>query len=178
MIIIVTLATDSFIQAAVTYPLRPKVMTAAAIPISTNYSLHGDNYLTSLCNAWDADPSMKAAIYAGEFSSGKSSFASTIVLTCSTGNCTVDSYMTLELEAQCTDQTVQLAINESKTINNASWPLGLDFGNATLWLTAGPNLANFITMNTKGYGGLQNTTDVLPISSTSLIACLGHNSLQ
>lgn len=172
LVVILALASDSFIQAAVSYPLRPRDVTAAEIPIATNYSLHATNYLNDEFGQEDADPSMKAAIYAAALSHNQSSLPSAVIPICSTGNCTIDTFTTLEVESVCTDQTAQLVIDESNQIYNATWSPGT----TSLSLAAGRGLGEFITMRTIAYPGLSNTTGILPISRTFIIAFDGPST--
>lgn len=176
-IVIFALATDTFIQSAITYPLRRTGTGSASIPVSQNYSLHGSNYLTGINNMWDAEASMKAAVYGGGFTSPQQSLSSSITPTCSSGNCSFPTYSTMEVHSQCTDETAFLAIQkQSDNQYNASWDLSPDYNNQTISLAAGPNLANYIIILPWENGQPTNQPSRMWIANVSLLMFEGSST--
>jgi hypothetical protein len=173
LVVIVALASDSFLQAAVTYPLRPRIddPNGSWIAVARNYSAHGDNWLVNRTGywAWDASSSMKSALYAGALAPPRTD--SQVLIACVTGNCTVGPYTTLEIGSQCIDSTTTLTITKAGNIYNATWILDSEDvqTDTELSLAAGPGLANFITLYTRGWLDLRDTDDLMRITSTHLI---------
>jgi hypothetical protein len=180
MVVIVALASDSFIQAAVTFPLRSRIddPNGSWIAVARNYSDHGDNWLINRTGhwAWDASSAMKSALYTGVLAPPENN--PQVLIACVTGNCTVGPYATLEIGSQCINNTANLSIVKSDNNYTATWVLDSeDVETGTeLSLAAGPSLANFITMYTRGWLTLRDTDDLMRITDTHLIIFNGKST--
>ena len=150
VVTIIALASDAFVQASVTYPLRRDQIGSASVPISHNYSLHANSDQSGFAELFDVEPSMKAAIYDGVFSKNISQLLTTISAQCATGNCTIPSYATMGVCPRCIDRTSMLSIvhNVTSDVYTASLPVLDPYtgGSRLLDLQAGINQFNLLNI--------------------------------
>ncbi|KAJ9613503.1 hypothetical protein H2200_003445 [Cladophialophora chaetospira] len=120
-----SLAFGPFAQQAVTYPLRlrPDPSGDARAARAQNYTVVRGLGLGAQ-NFGIPDPTMKSAIYTGLFLNDNDTIPS-LVPTCSTGNCTWPTYLTLGLCARVADVTnlLEYRCNDTSTIKECNYTL-------------------------------------------------------
>ncbi|ERF72549.1 hypothetical protein EPUS_02831 [Endocarpon pusillum Z07020] len=98
IIILLSLASDAFLQQSVSYPLRvhPQSKNIASIPYAQHFNLYD-----SLAGPPYTTQPLIAAVYDGVFSRNLTRSASSITPYCPTGNCTFPEYASLAVCSNC-----------------------------------------------------------------------------
>ena len=165
LITVLTLASDSFVQQSVGYPLLkvPQVHQAALVPYAQAYTSYLDGTY-GIANAEVTQP-MMAAIYDGVFNSNLTRSASSIQATCPSGNCTYPAYASLAVCSHCTEVTSMLQYSETPnllgTIYTWRLPNGHELVNAETAITQ-------INMTGTSLGDGTDSIQTFPLNSKVL----------
>lgn len=175
LVVLMTLASDAFIQQSVSYPLRQLPQsTHATVPFAQAYN----QVSTILDESSIISPPLMTAIYDGMLSSNLSQSASSIIPRCPTGNCTFPIHTSLAVCSHCANVTSLLRYSYDANIQPDGTTLGADHNYTLpngLFLSSAEsavglfNMSSAVDLNLKSdalapYIGLGH------ISSTSFIA--------
>ncbi|KAF7513919.1 hypothetical protein GJ744_006533 [Endocarpon pusillum] len=122
IVILLSLASDAFLQQSVGYPLRvhPQSRNIASIPYAQHFNLYD-----SLASSPYTTQPLIAAVYEGVFSRNRTRSASSITPCCPTGNCTFPEYASLAVCSHCHNVSSLLRVtHQISGISRYSLPNG------------------------------------------------------
>jgi hypothetical protein len=174
IVILLSLASDAFLQQSVSFHLRvhPQSKSIASIPYAQHFNLYD-----SLAGPPYTTQPLIAAVYDGVFSRNLTRSASSVTPYCPTGNCTFPEYASLAVCSNCHNVSTFLRVthepDQISGISKYSLPNGhsltgesTTFGYLSINASTGPSTlrSNHLELNSDGLSKYQSPGTITNVS--------------
>lgn len=172
LVILLSLASDAFVQQTVSYPLRTSPQ-ASGLPTIPYIQYFNQSDQTETGARYTTQPLM-AALYNGVFSRNLTASTSSVTSNCPSGNCTFPSYASLAVCSTCEDVTSLLEYTSREHRLGGTYRYSLPNGHAFISAQTSVALLNITSGTTSivlsGRSLLLNSETLAPYVSVASIA--------